>query len=124
VRLFAAVVTGLLLLAGVAEAKPTLVYVSAEDCSTCRAWERGHLAQFAPSAERQAVDWREVKNKTLTRITEKSAWPAELEWLRVQVPSSGTPRFYLVEGERILARGDGISGWTGTVLPAIKALPR
>jgi hypothetical protein len=123
-RLFAAIVTVLLLLAGAAEAKPTLVYVSAEDCSTCRAWERGHLEPFATSADRQAVDWREVKNKTLTRITEKAAWPAELEWLRAQVPSSGTPRFYLVEGERILARGDGISGWTGAVLPAIKALPR
>ena len=123
-RLFTAIAAAILLLAGATEAKPTLVYVSAEDCSTCRSWERNHLAQFAPSAERNAVEWREVKNKTLTRITEKSAWPVELEWLRAQVPSSGTPRFYLVEGERILARGDGISGWTGTVLPAIKALPR
>jgi hypothetical protein len=123
-RLFAAIATAVLLFAGAAEAKPTLVYVSAADCSTCRAWERGHLEKFATSAERQAVEWREVKNRTLTRITEKSAWPDELEWLRTQVPSSGTPRFYLVDGERILARGDGISGWTGTVLPAIKALPR
>jgi hypothetical protein len=123
VRLLAAVV-GLLLIATGAEAKPTLVYVSAEDCSTCRSWERNHLTQFEPSADRKAVEWREVRNKTLMRITEKSAWPAELEWLRTQVPSSGTPRFYLVEGGRVLAKGDGISGWTGTVLPAIKALPK
>ena len=105
-----------------ADAKPTLVYLSADDCPTCRGWEKSELPKFESSAERRKVDWREVRVKTLRRINLKSEWPAELEWLRAQVPESSTPRFYLIDGERLIAKGDGTSGWSNAVLPAIKKL--
>jgi hypothetical protein len=100
--------------------KPTVVYLSADDCPTCRGWERSELPAFERSIQRQKVEWREVRVKTLRHINVKSEWPADLEWLRAQVPESATPRFYLIQGERLIARGDGTSGWTKSVLPAIK----
>ena len=105
-----------------ADVKPTVVYLSAEDCSTCRGWERSELPAFERSVQRRKVDWREVRVKTLRRINQQSEWPADLEWLRAQVPEASTPRFYLIQGERLIAKGDGTSGWTNAVLPAIKQL--
>lgn len=103
-------------------AKPTVVYLSADDCPTCRGWERSEFPAFEHSIQRKKVEWREVRVKTLRRINAKSEWPADLEWLRAQVPESATPRFYLIEGNRLIAKGDGTSGWTNAVLPAIKKI--
>ena len=105
-----------------AEAKPTVIYLSADDCTSCRGWERSDLPSFERSVQRKKVEWREVRVKTLRRINVKSEWPADLEWLRVQVPASATPRFYLIEGERLIAKGDGVSGWSTAILPAIQKL--
>jgi hypothetical protein len=100
-------------------AKPTIIYVSADDCTTCREWERAYLPSFEASGQRKKVQWHEVRNKTLRDIKAKAAWPADLEWLRTQIPTSGTPRFYLIQGERLLATGNGIVGWNSEILPAI-----
>jgi hypothetical protein len=110
------------LAASSAVAKPTLIYLSAEDCPTCRAWERAHQPAFEKSAERQKVEWRVVSVKTVYNINQRSEWPSDLEWLRTQVPKSGTPRFYLIEGGRLIAKGDGASGWTGVILPELEKL--
>jgi hypothetical protein len=103
-------------------ARPIVIYLSAEDCTTCRAWERANQPAFEKSAERKKVEWREVRVKTLVHINQKAEWPADLEWLRKQVPESATPRFYLIRGDTLIAKGDGISGWTSSILPAIKKL--
>ena len=105
-----------------ADAKPTVIYLSADDCTSCRGWERSDLPAFERSIQRKKVEWREVRVQTLRRINLKSEWPADLEWLRVQVPESATPRFYLIEGDRLIAKGDGVSGWSSVVLPAIQKL--
>lgn len=122
--LVAVCVLGAPYLAAAADApKPTVIYLSAEDCTTCREWERANRPAFEKSAARKKVAWREVRVKTLLHINRKAEWPADLEWLRVQVPESATPRFYLIRSDRLVAKGDGISGWTDKILPAIKKLP-
>ena len=68
------------------------------------------------------MEWREVRVKTLVHINQMAEWPADLEWLRKQVPESATPRFYLIRDDTLIAKGDGISGWNSSILPAIKKL--
>lgn len=102
--------------------KPTLIYLSAEDCPTCRYWERGFEGQFKASAEAKAVHFRTVMVHSLTNLREKARWPADLEWLRVQVPKQATPRFFLIENRKVLARGDGIDGWKYVIVPRLKKL--
>lgn len=105
-----------------ADDKPTLVYLSAEDCPTCRYWERAFKAKFESSAERRAVNFRTVMVHTLRDTREKARWPDDLEWLRVQAPRQATPRFFLVRDRKIIVRGDGIDGWTDVIEPRLKAL--
>jgi hypothetical protein len=105
-----------------ADAKPTLVYRTAEDCPTCRYWERAFKPNFMASGEARAVTYREVLVHSLTDTREKARWPADLEWLRVQVPPKATPRFFLVRDRAVIVRGDGIDGWTGVIVPRLKAL--
>ncbi len=105
-----------------ADAKPTLVYLSAEDCPTCRYWEKGYQAKFQASAAAKAVTFRTVMVHSLRDTREKARWPADLEWLRVQAPPQATPRFFLVRDKQIIVRGDGIDGWTDVIVPRLKAL--
>jgi hypothetical protein len=105
-----------------ADARPTLVYLSAEDCPTCRYWEKRFKSKFEASAESRAVDFRTVMVHSLTDLREKARWPADLEWLRVQVPEQATPRFFLVRDKRIVVRGDGIDGWNDVIVPRLKKL--
>lgn len=104
------------------DAKPTLIYLSAWDCPVCREWERGDLPEFNGSAESRVVKSREVAVHSLSNIREKSMWPADLEWLRVQVPREGTPRFFIVRGHKILVKAAGIDGWENTIEPWLKKL--
>jgi hypothetical protein len=103
--------------------KPTLIYLSAKDCPTCRGWERKYQPPFEKSAARKKIVWREVSVATVWHINRKAEWPADLEWLRKQVPESATPRFYLIRGDHLLVKGDGVSGWTDAILPALAKLP-
>ncbi len=105
-----------------AETKPTLVYLSAEDCPTCRGWEKTYEPGFKSSAEAKAVRFRTVMVHSLMNLREKGRWPADLEWLRVQAPKQATPRFFLIRDQKILARGDGVDGWTDVIVPRLKKL--
>ncbi len=105
-----------------AGAKPTLVYLSAEDCPTCRGWERVYEPKFKASDAAKAVKFRTVMVRSLTDLREKARWPADLEWLRVQAPRQASPRFFLVHDKKILARGDGIDGWNNVIVPRLKKL--
>ncbi len=105
-----------------AAAKPTLIYLSAEDCTTCRYWEKAFEPKFRASGEAKAVNFRNVQVHSLTDLREKARWPADLEWLRVHAPKQASPRFFLVEGKKVIARGDGIDGWTDVIEPRLKKL--
>ena len=57
-------------------------------------------------------------------IKYKSQWPDDREWLRQKVPDRGTPRWYVVQGQRVRARAYGIYGWQNVVVPAVKEVAR
>ncbi len=107
-----------------AQAKPTLIYLSAWDCPVCRQWERGFYPSFEKGALAHTVTFRQVAVHHLFDLREKEMWPSDLDWLRVQVPKSEAPRFFLIEGRKIVVRGDGIDGWTDVIEPRLRKLAR
>ncbi|MGZ9072732.1 MAG: hypothetical protein ACXW3G_07420, partial [Rhodoplanes sp.] len=71
--------------------RPMLVYVGAEDCAPCRAWQRDH----APSLQSPAfarLDYREVKSPSVLHLLKDEHWPADLRSLRSRLaPGDGVP---------------------------------
>jgi hypothetical protein len=50
-----------------------------------------------------------------------NVWPQELRWVQENLGiRSGSPRFILVEGRKILIHRFGTAAWTQSVLPMIE----
>jgi hypothetical protein len=103
----------------------TLLYVGADDCPPCRAWQQGAGAAFRATPEFAEVVYREVKSPALRDVLKDEHWPDDLRTYRSQIDrSAGVPLWLLIADEAIVARGFGPSQWQATILPRLRSLLR
>jgi hypothetical protein len=102
-----------------------LLYVGAEDCAPCRAWQAGDGASFLASKEFPRIRYREVKSAHLVDVLNDDNWPEELRAYRSQLKrSDGVPLWLVVSDDEIVARQFGAAAWRDTILPKIRSLLR
>lgn len=106
-----------------------LVYIGADDCSLCRAWEARQLRALSGSADWRHVRFSEVKLPTLREPFAREHLPERLlppfdalmsEGLRVQ----GVPAFVLLVNGSLRAHALGPAAYESFVLPALRAAVR
>lgn len=103
----------------------TLVYVGADDCAPCRAWQLTEGKQFRASAEFAHLIYREVKSPTLREILDDEHWPDDLRGFRDRLGRGvGVPLWLVILGDEIVERGFGASQWQAAVLPRVRSLVR
>ena len=104
--------------------RPMLVYVGADDCVPCRAWQRDH----APSLQSPAfarLDYREVKSPSVLHLLKDEYWPEDLRGLRSRLaPGDGVPLWLVVVDDAIVDRAHGARQWDETILPKLRVLLR
>jgi hypothetical protein len=101
----------------------TVIYVGADDCGPCHAWQRGMGTDFRASAEFARLTYREVKASTLFVVLDDDVWPSDLRNYRTSIkPSDGVPLWLVVADGQVVAQGFGASQWQQTVLPTLKVL--
>ena len=102
-----------------------LLYVGAEDCAPCRAWQSGEGAAFLASADFPRITYREVKSPQLHDVLKDEHWPDELRSFRnVLRRSDGVPLWLVVADHKIVEQRFGAAEWRANVLPRIKSLLR
>lgn len=102
-----------------------LIYVGAEDCAPCRAWQNGDGADFRKSAEFARISFREVKSPHLHDLLRDEHWPEEIRsYRRGLTRSSGVPLWLIVSGEGVVAQRFGAAAWRNDVLPALRSYLR
>ncbi|QOZ51765.1 hypothetical protein [Bradyrhizobium sp. CCBAU 53338] len=102
-----------------------LLYVGAEDCAPCRAWQMGDGASFLASAEFHRVRYREVKSPHLADVLADENWPDELRSYRGELKrSDGVPLWLVVSDHEIVERKFGTAAWRESILPRIRSLLR
>lgn len=107
------------------EADVMLLYVGAEDCAPCRAWQNGEGAAFLASADFPRITYREVKSPHLHDILKDENWPEEIRLYRNGLrPSDGVPLWLVVLDHKIVEQRFGAAEWRASVLPAITSLLR
>ena len=102
-----------------------LLYVGADDCAPCRAWQNGDGASFLASAEFPRIQYREVKSPHLVDVLKDDNWPEDLRIYRSQLKrSDGVPLWLVVSGHKIVERQSGAAAWHENILPKIRGLLR
>lgn len=102
-----------------------LLYVGAEDCAPCRAWQVGDGASFLASAEFHRIRYREVKSPHLADVLADEHWPDELRSYRDELKrSDGVPLWLVVSDHEIIERKFGTAAWSESILPRIRSLLR
>lgn len=99
-----------------------LIYVGAEDCAPCRAWQNGEGVDFRKSIEFARVRYREVKSPRLHDLLSDAYWPEELRTYRSRLkPSDGVPLWLIVAGNVVVAQHFGAQSWHSGILPALRS---
>src|SRR5437868_5775773 len=89
-----------------------VLYVSAPDCMNCRVWEGSNQASFVQGLRKNGIGFRNLTVGTLRDVRNLSYWPADLRWIHDRVPQmSGTPYFFLVNGNSIELTAIGTEQW-------------
>ena len=89
-----------------------ILYVAAPDCINCRSWEGTHQAAFVQGLRKNGIGFRTLSVSTLHNVRNPADWPADLSWIRERVPQmSGTPWFFLVNGNTIERAAIGTEQW-------------
>jgi hypothetical protein len=102
-----------------------LLYVGAEDCAPCRAWQNGDGAAFFASANFPRITYREVKSPYLHDVLKDENWPDEIRSYRRSLRrSDGVPLWIVVSDHEIIEQRFGAAEWRANVLPRIKSLLR
>jgi hypothetical protein len=102
-----------------------LIYVGAEDCAPCRAWQNGDGADFRSSAEFSRVSYREVKSPHLHDVLSDEHWPEEIRAYRSRLKrSDGVPLWLIVSGNDVVAQRFGTAAWQTSVLPTLRSYLR
>jgi hypothetical protein len=103
----------------------TLLYLGAEDCAPCRAWQSSEGASFLASADFPRITYREVKSPHLHDILKDENWPDDLRGYRAGLRrSDGVPLWLVVVDHKIVEQRFGAAEWRASVLPSIKSLLR
>lgn len=102
----------------------TLIYVGAEDCAPCRAWQAGAEAVLR-SPEFARLSYRAVKSPTLLDLKSDAYWPDDLKIYRDRLGAdAGVPLWFVVADGEVVGHGQGASQWNKAVLPKIRSLLR
>lgn len=99
-----------------------LVYVGAEDCAPCRAWQNKDGAAFRQSAEFSRITYIEVKARHLHDVLKDENWPEQIRDLRSRLrKSDGVPLWLVVSNDEVVEQRFGAAAWHAEILPAIRA---
>ncbi len=124
----AAIVTALLLAQTPPPARAAdlkLIYVGAEDCAPCRAWQNNDGAAFRRSAEFARITYIEVKAAHLHDILKDETWPEQIRGLKTRLKKSdGVPLWLVVFNEEVVEQRFGAAAWHANILPAIRSALR
>ncbi len=100
-----------------------LLYVGAEDCAPCRAWQAEDGAAFRNSKDFARLTYREVKSPHLLTVMSDDNWPDDVRAYRDQVHrDDGVPLWLVVADQVVVQKQSGFSQWRGSVLPTIRWL--
>jgi hypothetical protein len=103
-------------------ADPLLIYVGAEDCAPCRAWQNGDGADFRKSAEFARISYREVKSLHLHDVLRDEYWPEDIRAYRGRLKrSDGVPLWLVVSGNDVVAQRFGAAAWHASILPTLRS---
>jgi len=103
----------------------TLLYVGAEDCAPCRAWQNHERTTFLASADFPLIAYQEVKSPHLHDILKDENWPDDIRDYRAGLKrSDGVPLWLVVVDRKVVEQRFGAAEWRASVLPAIKSLLR
>jgi hypothetical protein len=99
-----------------------LIYVGAEDCAPCRAWQNGGGADFRKSTEFARIIYREVKSPQLRDMLSDEHWPEDLRAYRSRLKrGDGVPLWLIVSGNDVVAQRFGAAAWHSEILPALRS---
>lgn len=102
-----------------------LIYVGAEDCAPCRAWQQDDGAAFRRSAEFTRITYIEVKAAHLRDVLKDENWPEEIRGLRGRLKKSdGVPLWLVVSHDDVVEQRFGAAAWRASILPAIRSALR
>lgn len=102
-----------------------LIYVGAEDCAPCRAWQSNDGAAFRRSAEFSRITYIEVKAAHLHDVLKDETWPEEIRGLRTRLKKSdGVPLWLVVSNDEVVEQRFGGASWRANILPAIRSALR
>ena len=105
------------------DADVMLLYVGAEDCAPCRAWQNGEGAAFLASADFRRITYREVKSPHLDDLLKDENWPDEIRHYRDGLRrSDGVPLWLVMADHKIVEQRFGAAEWRASVLPRIRSL--
>ena len=103
----------------------TLVYVGAEDCAPCRAWQNGDGATFRQSDEFARITYVEVKAPHLHDVLKDENWPQQIRNLKGRLrQSDGVPLWLVVSNENVIEQRFGSEAWRMNILPTIRSALR
>jgi len=102
-----------------------LIYVGAEDCAPCRAWQNGDGAEFRRSADFVRIGYIEVKPLHLHDVLKDEQWPEPIRGYRNYVKrSDGVPLWFVVSKDEVIEQRFGAAAWRASILPAIQSALR
>ncbi|MBR0714941.1 hypothetical protein [Bradyrhizobium liaoningense] len=102
-----------------------LLYVGAEDCAPCRAWQKGDGASFLASPAFSRIRYREVKSPRLADVMNDDNWPEDLRLYRPHLKrSDGVPLWMVVADGEIVDRKYGATAWRESILPTLRSMLR
>jgi len=100
-----------------------LLYLGAEDCAPCRAWQSSEGASFLASADFPRITYREVKSPHLHDILKDENWPDDIrDYRAVLRRGDGVPLWLVVVDHKVVEQRFGAAEWRASVLPTIKSL--
>jgi hypothetical protein len=100
-----------------------LLYVGAEDCAPCRAWQKDERPGLLASVEFPHIHYREIKSPTLIDVLKDENWPEELRPYRSQLkPSDGVPLWLIVSDDQLVERQFGAAAWREIIVPKLRRL--
>ena len=102
-----------------------LIYVGAEDCAPCLAWQRGDGAAFRNSSYFDRLTYLEVKAAHLHDVLKDENWPEPVRFYRAHLKrSDGVPLWLVVANNEVVEQRFGAAAWRSDILPVIRSLLR
>jgi len=103
----------------------TLLYVGADDCAPCRAWQRDDAPAFRTAPEFARVAYREVKAPSVLDLLKDEYWPDDLRRHRERLGRGvAVPLWLVVADAVVVEQAFGARQWREAVLPRLRSLVR